>query len=178
MTVEINPSEIAQRVIQDLPPELYLPIYRQAERMAKVCESPIEVMLAVAIDVLNHLRWLQFGDGHHVAYVSNGTESKMPPSVIHIVPQATFEKKYRVDFVGMIGQEMVAIECDGHDFHERTKEQAERDRSRDRELQRLGIPILRFTGREINRSPTDCARQVVNFLVDLHNRNNPERLIA
>lgn len=44
------------------------------------------------------------------------------------------------------------IECDGHDFHERTKEQAERDRSRDRRVQELGWRIYRFTGSELYRN--------------------------
>lgn len=55
------------------------------------------------------------------------------------------------------------VECDGHDFHERTKEQAKRDRRRDRAAQRDGIPILRFTGSEIWNDPIGCALQVVEF---------------
>lgn len=38
------------------------------------------------------------------------------------------------------------IECDGHEFHERTKRQAARDRSRDRAIQAFGYRIFRFTG--------------------------------
>lgn len=56
------------------------------------------------------------------------------------------------------------IECDGHEFHERTKEQAERDRSRDRALTAKGFTVLRFTGREINRDALACAREVERFL--------------
>jgi hypothetical protein len=55
------------------------------------------------------------------------------------------------------------IECDGHDFHERTKEQAARDRARDRELQANGFTIFRFTGSEIYRDPIGCASQVVKW---------------
>lgn len=49
------------------------------------------------------------------------------------------------------------VECDGHDFHERTKEQAARDRSRDRRLQEAGIRVFRFTGSELYRDPLGCA---------------------
>jgi very-short-patch-repair endonuclease len=55
---------------------------------------------------------------------------------------------------------LIAVECDGHDFHERTKEQAERDRSRDRALQLAGAFVLRFTGREIYRDAAVCAAEV------------------
>lgn len=56
------------------------------------------------------------------------------------------------------------IECDGHDFHERTKEQAARDRSRDRAAQHEGLPILRFTGSEIWSDPMFCADTVLAFM--------------
>lgn len=77
---------------------------------------------------------------------------------------------YRVDFA--LGCHdcgipvMVAIECDGHDFHERTKEQAERDRSRDRYLTGDGFLVLRFTGREIWRDARGCAAQVLKIIDD------------
>jgi very-short-patch-repair endonuclease len=53
-----------------------------------------------------------------------------------------------------------AIECDGYEFHERTKEQASRDRSRDRKLQELGFRVFRFTGSELHRDPFKCAVEV------------------
>lgn len=58
----------------------------------------------------------------------------------------------------------VIIECDGHDFHERTKEQAARDKKRDRYLQSSGNPVLRFTGSEIYRDAWGCASQVTDFI--------------
>ena len=33
------------------------------------------------------------------------------------------------------------MECDGHDFHERTKEQASSDKKRDRSLQAAGFLV-------------------------------------
>lgn len=55
------------------------------------------------------------------------------------------------------------VECDGHDFHERTKEQAAKDRSRDREAQMQGYHILRFTGSELWRDPWGCAEKVCEW---------------
>lgn len=43
----------------------------------------------------------------------------------------------------------VCLYADGHTYHERTEEQALRDRNIDRELQNLGFIVLRFTGKEI-----------------------------
>jgi very-short-patch-repair endonuclease len=56
------------------------------------------------------------------------------------------------------------IECDGHDFHEKTKEQARRDKQRDRFLQSRGYKVLRFTGSEIWADPASCAEEIINEL--------------
>jgi len=57
----------------------------------------------------------------------------------------------------------LVVECDGHEFHERTKEQAAKDRSRDRALSELGYDVFRFTGSEIWRDPFGCAEQVYQW---------------
>ncbi len=62
------------------------------------------------------------------------------------------------------------VECDGHDFHERTKEQAKHDRRRDRTVQGFGLPILRFTGSEIYADAVGCGAQVLAFFVDNEDR--------
>lgn len=57
------------------------------------------------------------------------------------------------------------VECDGHDFHEKTKTQASRDKKRDRDIQKLGYRILRFSGSDIHRDMNDCADSVYQQLV-------------
>jgi hypothetical protein len=59
----------------------------------------------------------------------------------------------------------VLVECDGHDFHERTKDQAARDKKRDRNLATAGWTTLRFTGSEIYADPLKCASDVVEYLL-------------
>ena len=54
----------------------------------------------------------------------------------------------------------IAIECDGHDYHEKTKEQAQKDKSKDRALKKKGLPIVRFTGSEITANPDKCAQDI------------------
>lgn len=58
----------------------------------------------------------------------------------------------------------LVVECDGHEFHERTKEQASRDKSRDRHLLMEGWPVMRFTGSEIHADARACARQAIAAL--------------
>jgi very-short-patch-repair endonuclease len=61
----------------------------------------------------------------------------------------------------------VVVELDGHEFHEKTKGQAAHDRKRDRFFVAQGLPVLRFTGSEIVKSPSNCAREVLEFLKPL-----------
>lgn len=58
----------------------------------------------------------------------------------------------------------IAIECDGHDFHEKTKQQASCDKKRDRMLTARGLQVARFTGSEIHDNPLKCAQWVTASL--------------
>jgi very-short-patch-repair endonuclease len=87
-----------------------------------------------------------------------------------IAPQVQVGE-YRVDFV--IGRcsdfdkplRCIVVECDGHQFHQKTKEQAARDRTRDRFLSTKYGRVIRFTGSEIYRDPSRCAVEAVQVLV-------------
>lgn len=87
-----------------------------------------------------------------------------------ISPQAIISE-YRVDFLIWIGfgEKIcgVVVECDGHAFHEKTKEQAARDKRRDREILAAGFAVMRFTGSEIFADSHDCAKQVNGVLSDM-----------
>lgn len=80
---------------------------------------------------------------------------------------------YRVDFMLVVRPSyvdrrvLIVVECDGHDFHERTKEQAQKDRSRDRALTAAGFQVFRFTGSEIFRDARRCAGEIGRYLWDL-----------
>jgi very-short-patch-repair endonuclease len=63
---------------------------------------------------------------------------------------------------------LVIVECDGHDFHERTKEQAQHDKARDRFLIASGFQVMHFTGTEIHRSPLHCAKEVEHLFENLY----------
>lgn len=75
--------------------------------------------------------------------------------------------QYRVDVMLENDSIRVAVECDGHAFHERTKEQAAHDKRRDRFLQGAGCRVLRFTGSEIFHDADRCAREVLSIAATL-----------
>lgn len=95
---------------------------------------------------------------------------------LRITPQWRHERK-RIDFHLEYGDRIdyasehdtywtsvLLVECDGHDYHERTKEQAQKDKSRDRELTAAGFPIFRFTGSEIFKDAKACAASCIRHL--------------
>lgn len=67
---------------------------------------------------------------------------------------------YRADFMILVrgpkGAKKIAVECDGHDFHEKTKEQAAKDKKRDRDFLLSGVHVMRFTGSEIWKDGLLC----------------------
>lgn len=67
---------------------------------------------------------------------------------------------YKLDLVLSTFYGTLAIECDGHDWHERTKQQAAYDRARDRFFLSKLLPTIRFTGSEIVHYTTKCAVEV------------------
>jgi hypothetical protein len=87
------------------------------------------------------------------------------------VPVVANHNAYRLDFVLAARWErlrvFVDVELDGHDFHERTKEQAERDKKRDRDLQSVGYHVARFTGSQVYRDPLGVAEEAIGFALGL-----------
>jgi very-short-patch-repair endonuclease len=57
---------------------------------------------------------------------------------------------------------IVVAELDGHDFHDRTREQAIRDRKRDRDMAYAGWRVVRFTGSEVYANPSMVWEEIVS----------------
>lgn len=129
--------------------------------LKKETRSPIEEKLAVA------LLFIPFCGGHfRYCATPLDVNKKTKINKVNLYAQAPVGK-YTADFlleINFYGEKrLVAIECDGHQFHERTKEQAAHDKKRDRFFQSQGINILRFTGSEIYRDVFECWMEIFNF---------------
>lgn len=136
--------------------------------LSSKCESPIELdFLAALIEAMSG----QFGrpeaENDHLVCggsVRFGSQHEIGP--------------YRADFYIEAGKRgepwlRIVVECDGHDYHERTKEQAARDKSRDRWMTLQHITVLRFTGSEIYKNAQSCAEQIVNIMCSRASRGQP-----
>jgi very-short-patch-repair endonuclease len=85
----------------------------------------------------------------------------------YLCPQAGIAG-FRVDFLiyFMLGKKYkgLVVECDGHAFHEKNKEQASRDKARDRAILAAGFPVIRFTGSDIHNRTLECVEEVQSIL--------------
>lgn len=143
--------------------------------LAQYCESPIEKLLLAELFSDHRVHEFQ------VVFMGNSSSweraSAAPiPRFIHdetvyIYQQAKIGQ-YRADFLihdcsvplEIASPRLMIVECDGHAFHERTKEQARRDKQRDRNFQSRGYKVLRFTGSEIFADPEAVANEIWNEL--------------
>lgn len=133
-----EPPETVMRAVDAVAADYRRSLVSSAPYLAHYTESPIEIAMFM---VLNHE--LQ---GKR-EFISLKTQEQVG--------------RYRVDFLLESYGERLVVECDGHDFHERTKKQAARDRSRDRWLTGQGFHLMRFTGSEIYADALACGREAV-----------------
>jgi very-short-patch-repair endonuclease len=103
-------------------------------------------------------------------------EPHVPGTPSILVCRQAFEAGYHLDFLLRLANvsrsikdgfdAVMGVECDGHEWHERTKEQAVSDRARDRVLLiKRGLVTIRFHGSEIYRDANQCARECVDSLL-------------
>ena len=59
----------------------------------------------------------------------------------------------------------LAIECDGYEFHQKSKEQVQRDNEREYDLKISGYDILRFSGTQIYNAPLKCAKDIYDYII-------------
>jgi len=68
---------------------------------------------------------------------------------------------HEIDIFAHFPDPLLGIEIDGHQWHEKTKEQARYDKERERRLVAAGWKILRFTGSEVFNDPHTCVTEAV-----------------
>lgn len=84
-------------------------------------------------------------------------------------------KKYFADFVFEFDscinhyniERPLVIECDGYDFHQKTKEQVIRDNERELALKFAGFDVIRFSGSQIYRNPLKCVDDAYKYIQKL-----------
>lgn len=108
---------------------------------------------------------------------------------LNLLPQHTLQlgdKRFRLDFRVTVDREadsslaektrvalpLIAVELDGHDFHERTKEQVAARNERDRLLTAAGWTVFHYSGSELYRDPSRCVEEVIRHAIDAYQNWN------
>ena len=141
--------------------------------------SPIELLMARALAArsMDRYRGLRFIEEFGVEYEDCHTVAKrmlVEKSSGAIVYPHVKIGPYELDFLFLFKNrsgavQAVAVECDGHEFHEKTPKQAAHDRKRDRYIALHSIPVLRFTGSEISRDAYACAEEAHRAILFIQN---------
>jgi hypothetical protein len=133
-----------------------------------------DVVLESPIEGIFYVWW------HAVVEATSGADPMLDELLLVVQPEVdTREERYRLDFsVALSDARLLAdaakfglplpqigIELDGHDFHERTKEQVTHRNRRDRHLQRSQWVMFHFSGSELFRDPVRCVHEVTNYAV-------------
>ena len=147
----------------------------------KMCESPIEQYFLAAMIYIVKDRYMNVVVVGESVYLE-----KASFSCFYIYPQKQIGD-FRVDFLlsmyeiqstpqdnpyhketVKIREDLkLVVECDGHDFHEKTKKQASRDKERDRTLQTCGFPVFRYSGSDIYKNAIKCAIECMDYLMGI-----------
>jgi very-short-patch-repair endonuclease len=171
--MKFDQEDLIKRISSSLRGPLDINVKYLVGVLKDVCESPIEIALGAALltaDQLEH-EYLRL----NLMLATPGELERWRDDLALVIPQFQWGK-YRIDFALRLPKyrfRYLFVECDGHDFHERTKEQAARDRSRDRDIQQAGYPVLRFTGSEIHRNAGECGQRIIDFVNDRYDDRIP-----
>lgn len=140
--------------------------------------TPIEIIFKIAFELVCFMNDAKIPiekignpiDGSPVEIMIYNTRLEQQKEII------IDDKKYVVDFIfdgengdfaEKIGQIKVIIECDGHDFHHKTKKQVEYDNERQLALQTVGYEVIRFSGSQIYKDPLGCAEKAYKYIMSM-----------
>lgn len=157
---EIRPAVVHDRAneakedyLNTLPPTLYRLMKDDIARVWSLLESPIEQIAVFYLASENYGKedWPIYAK---VVRERGAVSHRHYP--VQIIPQVTFGR-YRVDFLIDLGSKgLVAVECDGAEFHQ----DAAKDRRRDEEISREhGVTVFRLSGKQLWRD-NECVKWV------------------
>lgn len=141
--------------------ELEFIIDKYVNVLRGLCQSPLEIIFGAVLTFS-----LRNVAPRQLVCCLPADEEKYADFHFLLMPQYPW-KNYRIDWAIKINgadRPLIFVELDGHEFHERTKEQAARDRAKDRAAQAEDITIFRFTGSELYRDPGGCVDQVMRLI--------------
>lgn len=121
-------------------------------------QSPIERILFLELSKAGIDFKIQFGISHYGNSLNVKKRSYEDP--IH-----NFKDVLTVaDFYIRVRDAQLCVYTDGHTYHERTEEQALKDRSQDRKLQQLGFTVFRYPGKAVRENPSKIVQEIKEWI--------------
>lgn len=136
--------------------------------LGEECESPIEMFFTAAFTV--------YGRDLIARKTENAFDVDLYPQYKIKTEKHTYRLDFMLDLYSEKEEHKFAIECDGHNYHEKTKEQAANDRSRERALMREGFTVIRFTGSELHNKPFKCMEEMADVVEKTVKSHSTEKL--
>lgn len=115
------------------------------------CNSPIEIILSIALNIITE------GKLYFEPQVEIQTKNKKYIVDFYIESDSCINKFIKKDF-------KLIIECDGYNFHQKTKKQVDYDNQREYDLKMEKYEILRFSGSKIYNEPIKCAEEILEYI--------------
>lgn len=88
--------------------------------------------------------------------------------------KCTYDENGKLNIIDNSKDLRILIECDGHEFHQKTKKQVEYDNERQLALQTAGYEVIRFSGSQIYKDPLGCAEKAYEYIVSRIERGSKE----
>lgn len=167
MAIDTNALSVFRQKLEDFLVSTEEQILWEFDQATRKCQSPLEQKM------LAGLMFVSFGylaPPHVIIARDTVSEEALDRtrSLTGVIALQHRVGRYIIDFAMVIAAPdgellRLAIEIDGHEFHEKTKEQAAHDKKRDRALQAAGWRVLRFTGSEVYRDVDACLDEIDDF---------------
>lgn len=120
------------------------------------CGSPIEVIFNLCFDLI-----MCFRENPYI----------LTPQYEVITKDGS---RYYLDFAVITDDIKLAVECDGHEFHEKTADQVIYGNNRDYDLIMCGFDVIHFSGSEIYNDPFECVKKTIRYIEKQRGKVNGE----
>lgn len=124
----------------------FVEVMAHAQKLDPICESPIEVML-----------------GSRLAFYRDKWKSLGLPEIKLAAQYKLAGFRYDFAIKDSDGKLLLAIECDGKEFHSSPEQQAN-DEAKNAAIFATDAAMFRFTGSDIFRDDDRCAAEIFNHL--------------
>jgi len=129
-------------------------------------KSPIEKLLFIALKSIQRFNYIDNFEADSPNHVYRYGLTYEPQFKIGKYT-VDFKIQYHYSLNRTLMSKTIIVECDGHEFHDKNKEQRKYEKERDRFIVKQGYKIFHYTGSEIFNNPLDIAVEILSYLTGI-----------